>query len=42
MTWKIEQEGEGVWRVRKGDEWHWATNAADAVALMVALEGAGR
>jgi hypothetical protein len=42
MTWKIEQQGEGVWVVRKGTEHHWASNAADAVALMIALEAAGR
>lgn len=42
MKWRIAQEGESSWRVYKGDDSHWATTAKDAVALMLALEEAGR
>lgn len=42
MVWRIEQEGDNVFVVRKGEERHWATNPKDAVALLVALEEAGR
>ena len=41
MHWRIEQEGEYLWAVRKGDEKHWAMSAEDAVKLLCALEGAG-
>ncbi len=38
MYWRIEQQGEGCWRVYKGDESHWASTAKDAVELKRALE----
>lgn len=41
MIWRIEQQGQGCWRISRGDEHHWATSAADAVALLVALQAAG-
>lgn len=42
MRWRITQEGPHQWTVYRGDEKHWAQTAADAVALMVALEAEGR
>lgn len=42
MNWRIEQQDEHTWKVYHGTEVHWACTARDAVALMVALEEAGR
>lgn len=42
MQWRIEQQGEREWKVYKGTQVHWANNAKDAIALVLALEEAGR
>jgi len=42
VQWRIEQEGDHLFAIRKGSEKHWATTAKDAVALLIALEEAGR
>lgn len=36
--WKIEQQGDHEWAVRRNGEVHFAQTAKDAVALMWALE----
>lgn len=40
--WRIEQEGEYLWLIRKGPIRHWANNPEDAVRLVVALIAAGQ
>lgn len=42
MNWRIEQQDATTWKVYKGEQCHWASTAEDAVALLVALEEAGR
>jgi hypothetical protein len=42
MSWRIEQQAYGIFKVSKGGEVHWACTAEDAVKLLVALEAAGR
>jgi hypothetical protein len=42
VKWRIEQQDPNTWKVYKGEQVHWANNAKDAVALMLALEEAGR
>jgi hypothetical protein len=42
MMWRIEQQDKWQWKVYKGEQIHWAWDAEGAVALVLALEAAGR